>query len=257
MVSVVHGGDNCFLQVSNLRLSAYRAANKDIRYTLDQFLKLRRNYVAYSIFYSTFIPTIAGRKLMKQLVEDTSVIEEVCTISDEALALLGLENGVERWDDVFARCKGDVRPFPKGQTIPEAMRSTVTTKYTVSSKPDPNSEKEGNDKRWSQEGIIQFNQLRQLIIKKDRAKYPDFVTKWLAQERNTMGTGNTARAKDDSNTVNADDNFQGSPVKIPARVLKEASQQEDVLHNDDEDDDEDENEDKNEDDDDESEHFGA
>jgi hypothetical protein len=37
---------------------------------------------------------IVGRSLMKKLVEDDNVFEEISTISDEALALLALENGV-------------------------------------------------------------------------------------------------------------------------------------------------------------------
>jgi hypothetical protein len=69
MVSVVHEDDNVFLQVSNPRFSAYCATNKNVRYTLDNVLELCRNYVAYSIFHSTFIPT------MKQLVEVASVFE--------------------------------------------------------------------------------------------------------------------------------------------------------------------------------------
>jgi hypothetical protein len=73
---------------------AYRSANQDVRYTLDKFLEMRRNTAAYSVFYSTFIPPIVGRSLMKKLVEDDTVFEEISTISDEAIALLALENGV-------------------------------------------------------------------------------------------------------------------------------------------------------------------
>jgi hypothetical protein len=56
---------------------------------------------------------------MKKLVEDVIVFEEISTISDEALALLALANGVDRWDDGFTKCKGHVRPFTRGQPIRE------------------------------------------------------------------------------------------------------------------------------------------
>jgi hypothetical protein len=82
--------------------------NLDVRYTLDDFLEMQRNYAAYSVFYSTFVPTIVGRQLMKKLVADENTFKELSTISDEALALLGLENGVGRWDNIFTKCKGDV-----------------------------------------------------------------------------------------------------------------------------------------------------
>jgi hypothetical protein len=160
---------------------------------------------------------------MKKLVADENTFEEVSTISDKALALLGLENGVDCWDNIFTKCKGDVRPFPKGQ-----KRFTVPTKYTVSSNPDANKDKEGNDKRWSKEGIIRFNQLRQLIIK-DRAAHPNFVPKWLAQERDSMVAGPTTSTNDEANMVDADDNFVGYPIRLQRQVLKEAAQQEDVV----------------------------
>jgi hypothetical protein len=55
---------------------------------------------------------------MKKLVADKQIFEEGSAISVEALALLGLENRVECWDGIFTKCKGDVRPWPKGQQIP-------------------------------------------------------------------------------------------------------------------------------------------
>jgi hypothetical protein len=211
---------------------AYRCANKDVRYSLDNFLEMRRNFVAYSVFHSTFIPTIVGRSLMKKLVEDNNVFKEISTISDEALALLALENGVDCWDDIFTKCKGDVRPFPKGHQIPEELKSTVPTKYTVSSSSDADSDKEGNDKRWSKEGIIQFNQLRQTIIK-DHAEHSDFIEQWLTQQRDDMAPGTNTASKAKSNMVDAEDDFTGTPVKMPGTRLKQASQSEDVVDRDD------------------------
>jgi hypothetical protein len=88
--------------------------NLDIRYTLDDFLEMRRNYAAYSVFYSTFVPAIVGRHLMKKLVTDKHTFEELLTISDEALALLGLKNGVKRWDDIFTKMQGRRTTLAKG-----------------------------------------------------------------------------------------------------------------------------------------------
>jgi hypothetical protein len=189
---------------------------------------MRWNIAAYSVFYSTFIPTIVGRSLMKKLVEDDSVFEEISTISDEALALLALENGVDRWDDVFTKCKGDVRPFPKGQPIPEGLKSTVPTKYTVSSTWDADGDKEGNNKRWSKEGIIRFNQLRQKIIK-DRGAHLDFIEGCLTQQRRATAPGPNAASKAELNMVDAEDDFAATLAKNPGPQLKQASQSEDVV----------------------------
>jgi hypothetical protein len=189
---------------------------------------MRRNYAAYSVFHSTFLPAVVGRSLLKKLVADKDTVEQVATISDEALALLGIENGVERWDDIFTRCEGDVRPYAKGQEIPEAHKSTVPTKYTVSSNPDANTEKEGTNKLWSKDGIIRFNLLRQGIIK-DRAAHPEFVLTWLAQERDLIAAGQTTSNTGEDRMVNADDDFAKPPSRNEAEVLKPAAQGEDVL----------------------------
>jgi hypothetical protein len=123
-----------------------------VRYTLNDFLEMRRDNAAYTVFYNTFLPVVVGRLLLKKLVADKDTVEEVATISDEALTLLGLENYGDRWDDIFTRCKGDVRPYAKGQEMPEEHKSTEPTKYTVSSNPDANSDKEGTNKVWSSAG---------------------------------------------------------------------------------------------------------
>jgi hypothetical protein len=215
---------------------AYRSANKDVRYSLDKFLEMCRNTAAYSVlFYSTFILTIVGRSLMKKLVEDDIVFEEISTISDEALALLALlENGVDRWDDVFSKSKGNVRPFTRGQPIPEELKSTVPTKYTVSSTLDADGDKEGNNKQWSKEGILRFNQLRQMSIK-DREAHSDFIEWWLTQQHHAMAPGPNTASKVESNMVDAEDDFAVTPAKMPGPRLKQASQSEDVVdpHSDD------------------------
>jgi hypothetical protein len=165
---------------------------------------------------------------MKKLMENDSVFEEISTISDEALALLALENGVDRWDDVFTKCKGNVRPFPKGQPIPEGLKSTVPTKYTVSSTLAADDDQEGNDKRWSKEGIIRFNQLWQMIIK-DRGAHSDFIERWLTQQRRATAPGPNAASKAESNIVDAEDDFAATPTKNPGPQLKQASQSQDVV----------------------------
>jgi hypothetical protein len=131
------------------------------------------------------------------------------------------------------------------------MKSTVPTKYTVSSNPDANTGKEGNDKRWSKEGIIRFNQLRQLIIK-DCVAHPKFVPKWLAQERDSMVGGPTTRPNNEANMVDAEDNFEGSLINLQRGVLKDATQQEDVVDHD-----SDHHEDDKQDDEEDDDNFGA
>jgi hypothetical protein len=201
-----------------------------VRYTLNDFLEMRRNNAAYTVFYSTFLPVVVGRLLLKKLVADKDTVEEVATISDEALTLLGLENYGAYWDDIFTRCKGDVRPYAKGQEMPEEHKSTVPTRYTVSSNPDANSDKEGSNKVWSGDGIQRFNLLRQGVIH-DRAAHPEFLPKWLADERGRMDadptTGNPVQEK----IMDADDDYADPSSPNQTEVLKQAASTANVVDN--------------------------
>jgi hypothetical protein len=191
---------------------------------------MRRNTAAYTVFYSTFLPVVVGRLLLKKLVADKDTVEEVATISDEALTLLGLENYGAYWEDIFTRCKGDVRPYAKGQEMPEEHKSTVPTRYTVSSNPDANSDKEGSNKVWSVDGIQRFNLLRQGVIH-DRAAHPEFLPKWLADERGRMDadptTGNPVQEK----IMDADDDYADPSSPNQTEVLKQAASTANVVDN--------------------------
>ena len=126
---------------------------------------MRRNYAAYSIFYTTFVSAIVGKRLFRKRIKNVSKDKEIATISDEALALLGLENGEARWDAIWESSNGKIRIVPKGDAIPETWKSTVLTKYTGTSRTDPTILRDTDDKRWSREGIERINKLRKLVWK--------------------------------------------------------------------------------------------
>ena len=191
---------------------------------------MRRNNEAYTVFYSTFLPVVVGRSLLKKLVADKDTVEEVATISDEALTLLGLENNGDRWDDIFTRCKGDVRPYAKGQDIPEEHKTTVPTKYTKSSNPDANSDKEGTNKVWSRDGILRFNQLRKGIIE-DRAAHPEFLPAWLAHERGIIVPDQTTSNPGQEDAEDADDDYTNTASPNQTEELKSPAQLLDVVDN--------------------------
>ena len=69
---------------------------------------MRQHTSAYMVFYSQFVRTIVGKRLFKQRIATMSEDEEIATVSDEALALLGIENSAARWNDVFERLQGKI-----------------------------------------------------------------------------------------------------------------------------------------------------
>ena len=67
---------------------------------------MHRYYAAYLVFYLTFMPAIVGKCRFKNRLKNLPGGKEIATISDEALTLLGLENGVTRSDDVYTKSVG-------------------------------------------------------------------------------------------------------------------------------------------------------
>jgi hypothetical protein len=101
-------------------------------------------------------------------------------VSDEALALLVIENGSKLWDDIWSKSSGKVRPIRIDETYPEEWKSTVFPEHTQTSKADPAIDKHTKDKHWTQAGIARFNVLRQAIISNHQA-YAGFKVRWLRQ----------------------------------------------------------------------------
>jgi hypothetical protein len=175
----------CALDLTNIVVSAYLRTSKEVSYQLDNWLEMRRNYSAYYVFYTKFIRAIVGKCPFHQRLGSMAVGDEIATVSDEALTLLGIETSYEMWNDVYKNSEGGIPLVRNDETVPEHCKSSILTKYTRTSKSDPAIQRNTEDKRWSTEGILRFNALRLLVIQ-DRADNPDFKITWLNQVRAEM-----------------------------------------------------------------------
>jgi hypothetical protein len=54
-----------------------------------------------------------GKRNFKIRLNTMAEGEEIATVSDEALALLGIENGHKLWDDIWAKSAGEGASDPK------------------------------------------------------------------------------------------------------------------------------------------------
>ena len=106
---------------------------------------MRQHTSAYMVFYSQFVRTIVGKRLFKQRIATMSEDEEIATVSDEALALLGIENSAARWNDVFERSQGRIRQIRKDEPYPEEWKSSVMSLYTGTTKSDPSLDGDTED----------------------------------------------------------------------------------------------------------------
>jgi hypothetical protein len=119
---------------------------------------------------------IVGKRNFKKRLQNMAEGTEIATVLDEALALIGVENGRRVWDAKFQKSDGKSRQIRNDETYPPEWRSDILPQYTRASKDDPSVERNTENKCWNEAGIVRFNELRQLV-KADRATYPDFKIK--------------------------------------------------------------------------------
>jgi hypothetical protein len=169
-------------------------ANKGSIYLMDDYLDGRKNEAAYFDFYSTVMMGVLGKVEFKHRVRTYPLGSEIGTISDEALGLLIADNYIDRWIDMFKNSKGNIRILTGGEEMPDEWKSQVPTKYTASAndgirsrggKAAADDQDDTFNRKWSAAGIVRFNELRR-FAKQDRLNNPDFATKWMSAEKQTM-----------------------------------------------------------------------
>jgi hypothetical protein len=83
-------------------LILYRRVEKDKSLPdMDKLLQMRENADNYSLFYEHILPCIVGTVYWKKAIPG-KLVSEVATPSDEALALLILENSWDAWNQEAA-----------------------------------------------------------------------------------------------------------------------------------------------------------
>ena len=145
-------------------------------YSMEQFLELRRNFPAFSEFYKLFVREVVGKKRFDDLVKTCPLGKEISTPTDDAFALLVLENNEAKWADLLEQNNGVIRPIRRGEEIPDSYKSAILPKYTLTS---------GKVKSWSANGIERFNELQDLI-KADRKSNKEFAHDFVAQQRKEL-----------------------------------------------------------------------
>lgn len=138
--------------------------------------KLRNEPEVHMMFFDTFVRCIVGKHQYDQNVNRALQLSggkkisdsHFGTASDEAMALLVFENGYEVWQEVFEKSDGKIYPVPKNQEFPKEWMTTKTTKYTTK-KDEEGKPIDTNNKSWSKEGIMRYNELLYIVIR-DRMK---------------------------------------------------------------------------------------
>jgi hypothetical protein len=185
---------------------------------------MRQDYEAYSVFYTKFVRAIVGKRVFSQRLRSMTMGEEIATVSDEALTMLGFDNNIAMWDDIWDISGGEIRTVRHDETIPDKFQSKLLPRYTRTSWMDADNKQNTEDKRWNSDGITRFNELRQLVIR-DRKANPDFKTRWLQEVRNASKgkLDNDVDDLEDSSNIEAHDDLLAERAAAQP-VLNQAKQ---------------------------------
>jgi hypothetical protein len=165
---------------------------------MKDIVKGRKNEEAYSAFFEHFLPcatkkTLWDRRIAKALSNSKSrKYQSLCTVSDEAFALLLLENSYNRWLDLFLNNKGPV--MQRRGVKQRGFQSDVPTLYTRGGIKYDKTDMTQSVKGWSEEGIARFNALFDQVIA-DRAENPNFERQWLEARRSAQEEAGTTAKK--------------------------------------------------------------
>ena len=131
---------------------------------IQEFLQLRSNKKAFSQLCDHILPCVVGRKKWEKKM-DISRVSRIASFTDEAWALLVLENSWGTWkqqaDSPTGKVTSDVR---------------IATKWTNTSSLATRSE------GWGDRGIERFNQLCTMVAK-DRVSNKDVEMKYLENKQ--------------------------------------------------------------------------
>lgn len=151
--------------------------------TPEDIINCRKNPEAYYLLFDHLLESVVTKRVWQSRLErHLPSMNELCTPSDEAFALLVIENCWENWLDTFILHGGHFvqqKRKRKGEPTPEdELRSSKKFKYTTVS--DNNK----NFNKWTPEGVKRFNELYRRV-KEDRQRYRAVDRMWLDKNHNT------------------------------------------------------------------------
>lgn len=150
-------------------------------YTLEQFLELSPSGEPYQWFCKHLLPCVVGAKVWHKK-HNKELVSTIATCSDEAFALLTLENNYERWM-AMARWNVDNADMAPEDKAPKRFPGS---RYTNSGM----SQKNGRSRRlqgWAREGFLRFNELYN-HVSRDRRHRVQFENELLTIWQSNNGT---------------------------------------------------------------------
>ena len=159
--------------------------------SLQGFFSLRKAPNNYSVFIKDLVKGITGLKPFAERLANSQINpDELCTISDEAFALVTLENHYDRWVALFKHYNNTIPPVKstkesKKRPTEQIEEAPVHTQGGLTLKDDTALVKKG--KGFSKLGIDHYN-LYYEQVKQDRIQHPQFLAQLCQKERERAQT---------------------------------------------------------------------
>ena len=148
---------------------------------MKEFLKLRSNKDDYKTFMKVFVREVVGRRLFDGRLRNGSAdFDKLATRTDEAFALLVVENSEGYWRELLTRHNGDVPIVKRGEERPESLQTNIEPKYTKGEEVLGQGMEAA--RKWNNDGINRFNELLKMVGD-DREAHPSFVVNLINEER--------------------------------------------------------------------------
>ena len=151
-----------------------------------------RSGQCFDTFLRMFVkPVVGAIAWNKRITQQDLKHDKLCTPSDEAFALLVLENNWERWVDIYQNNGYEIHmPKRMGASWKKAFYSNVKLRWTEGGhvyKEHLESEevRKRRSKGWSTEGLHRFNKLYNRVIA-DRQSNPLALTEFIRLERGIL-----------------------------------------------------------------------
>jgi len=170
-------------------------------YDIGDFLQMRKQPASYLVFYRHFIKCVTKKTKYDANVATARTYNDLCTVSDEAFALLLLENSWDKWSDLYKRDPMSLVPRRGGRGKAN-LASSIMTKYTKGGYKFVDTDNGsavvptsfGSNKGWSVEGMKRYNELFDLV-EADRIAYPEFLDALLSDLRSTKSAKKKKRTE--------------------------------------------------------------
>jgi len=155
---------------------------------MSSFLYMREQPMFYRYFLRKFVKVVVGVGEWKSRLLDKKISpDDLCTSTDEAYALVYIENIYDHCQDIF-RKNGYKIPSPRRFGKKKRFHSNIPTKYTEGGIMFSDKTKRQKSKGWMNDGLKRFNELVDKV-REDRMKNLNFMSTLVAKERKKLNNG--------------------------------------------------------------------